>query len=51
MQQTPLGAEDGQDVAEYAIMIAVILVLIMGVVHLMGANASNIFSQVGSAIQ
>jgi len=41
----------GQDVAEYAIMIAVILVIMMGMVHLIGANASNIFSQAGSSIQ
>ncbi|HUO27121.1 MAG TPA: hypothetical protein VMU61_15745 [Candidatus Aquilonibacter sp.] len=43
--------EQGQDVAEYSIMLAVILVIVMGAVHLIGANANNIFSQVGSSIQ
>jgi Flp pilus assembly pilin Flp len=42
---------DGQDVAEYAIMLAVILVIVTGVVRMIGANANTVFSQVGSAIQ
>jgi Flp pilus assembly pilin Flp len=43
--------EQGQDIAEYAVMLAVILVIVMGTVRLIGANASSVFSQVGSAIQ
>ncbi len=43
--------EDGQDVAEYSVMLAVVLVIVIGTVRLIGSNASNIFSQVGSAIQ
>jgi len=43
--------EDGQDVAEYAVMLAVVLVIVVSTVRLIGANASNVFSQVGSAIQ
>ncbi|MBZ5682413.1 MAG: Flp family type IVb pilin [Acidobacteriia bacterium] len=43
--------EEGQDIAEYSVMLAVILVVVVGTVRLIGANASNIFSQVGSAIQ
>ncbi len=43
--------EEGQDVAEYSVMLAVILVIVVGAVRLIGANASNVFSQVGSAIQ
>ena len=43
--------EQGQDVAEYSVMLAVVLVIVMGTVRLIGSNASNIFSQVGSAIQ
>lgn len=43
--------ERGQDIAEYAIMLAVILVIVVGTVHLIGANATNIFSEVGSSIQ
>ena len=43
--------EDGQDIAEYSVMLAVILVIVVGTVRLIGSNASNVFSQVGSAIQ
>ena len=43
--------EDGQDVAEYAVMLAVVLVIVASTVRLIGANASNVFSQVGSTIQ
>jgi len=43
--------ERGQDVAEYAVMLAVILVIVVGTVRLIGTNANTIFSQVGSAIQ
>jgi Flp pilus assembly pilin Flp len=42
--------ERGQDVAEYAVMLAVILVIVIGTVRLIGGNANNVFSQVGSAI-
>ncbi|HKF03032.1 MAG TPA: hypothetical protein VKB49_12000 [Candidatus Sulfotelmatobacter sp.] len=43
--------EEGQDVAEYSVMLAVILVIVVGTVRMIGSNASNVFSQVGSAIQ
>jgi Flp pilus assembly pilin Flp len=43
--------ECGQDVAEYSVMLAVILVIVVGTVRLIGSNAGNIFSQVGSSIQ
>ena len=42
--------ESGQDVAEYAVMLAVILVIVIGTVRLIGGNANNVFSQVGSAL-
>ena len=42
---------EGQDVAEYAVMLAVILVIVIGVVQVIRSNANTIFSQVGSAIQ
>lgn len=42
--------EDGQDIAEYAVMLAVILVIVVGTIRLIGSNANNVFSQVGSAI-
>jgi Flp pilus assembly pilin Flp len=43
--------EEGQDIAEYAVMLAVILVLVVGTVRLIGSNANNAFSQVGSSLQ
>ena len=43
--------EQGQDVAEYAVRLAVILVIVIGTVRLIGSNANNVFSQVGSSIQ
>ena len=43
--------ERGQDIAEYAVMLAVILVIVVGTVRLIGSNANNVFSQVGSAVQ
>lgn len=42
--------EQGQDVAEYSVMLAVVLVIIMGTIRLIGTNANQVFSQVGSAI-
>ncbi len=43
--------EEGQDIAEYAVMLAVILVLVIGTVRLIGSNANNVFSNVASNIQ
>ncbi len=43
--------EEGQDIAEYAVMLAVILVIVIGTVRLIGGNANNVFSQVASTIQ
>jgi Flp pilus assembly pilin Flp len=43
--------EEGQDIAEYSVMLAVILVIVVGTVRLIGSNAGSIFSQVGSSIQ
>jgi Flp pilus assembly pilin Flp len=40
--------QSGQDVAEYAVMLAVILVIVIGTVKLIGGNANNVFSQVSS---
>ena len=42
--------EQGQDIAEYAVMLAVILVLVVGTVRLIGGNANNAFSATASAI-
>jgi len=47
-----LWADDaGQDIAEYAVMLAVILVLVVGTVRLIGSNANNAFSNVASSLQ
>jgi len=43
--------EEGQDIAEYAVMLAVILVLVVGTVRLIGSNANNAFSNVASSLQ
>ena len=43
--------EQGQDIAEYAVMLAVILVLVVGTVRLIGSNANTVFSNVASSIQ
>jgi Flp pilus assembly pilin Flp len=49
---TQLWANDqGQDIAEYAVMLAVILVLVVGTIRLIGSNANNAFSQAASSIQ
>jgi Flp pilus assembly pilin Flp len=45
-----LSAEDGQDIAEYAVMLAVILVIVVGTIRLVGSNANTVFSQVASSI-
>jgi Flp pilus assembly pilin Flp len=41
----------GQDIAEYAVMLAVILVLVVGTIRLVGSNANNAFSNVASSMQ
>ena len=41
----------GQDIAEYAVMLAVILVIVVGTIRLVGSNANNAFSSVASSIQ
>ena len=43
--------DDGQDIAEYAVMLAVILVLVVGTIRLVGSNANNVFSAVASSVQ
>jgi Flp pilus assembly pilin Flp len=45
-----LYSEDGQDIAEYAVMLAVILIIVVATVRLIGSNANTVFSQVASSI-
>jgi len=44
-------SDEGQDIAEYAVMLAVILVLVIGTIRLIGGNANNVFSTVASNVQ
>jgi Flp pilus assembly pilin Flp len=46
-----LSDESGQDIAEYAVMLAVILVIVVGTIRLVGTNSNNVFSSVASAVQ
>ena len=43
--------EKGQDIAEYAVMLALILVLVVGTIRLIGSNANTVFSQAASSLQ
>jgi len=42
--------DQGQDVAEYALMLAVIAVVVVGSIILIGQNANNIFNLVASTL-
>jgi Flp pilus assembly pilin Flp len=43
--------DQAQDIAEYAVMLAVILVLVVGTIRLVGSNANNVFSSVASSVR
>jgi Flp pilus assembly pilin Flp len=43
--------QEGQDIAEYAVMLAVILVIVVGTIRLVGSNANTVFSNAASSIQ
>ena len=43
--------DKGQDIAEYAVMLAVILVIVVGTIRLIGSNANTVFSSAASPIQ
>lgn len=42
--------QEGQDIAEYGVILAVILVLVVGTVRLVGSDANNVFSSVSSSV-
>ena len=44
-------SDEGQDITEYAVMLAVILVIVVGTIRLIGSNANNVFSNTASSIQ
>jgi len=43
--------DEGQDIAEYAVMLAVILVVVVGTIRLIGSTANNAFSSASSSLQ
>jgi Flp pilus assembly pilin Flp len=43
--------EQGQDIAEYAVMVAVILIVVVGTIRLIGSNSNTVFSNVASSVQ
>ena|SRR5215471_16426358 len=43
--------DEGQDIAEYAVMLAVILVIVVGTIRLVGSHANTVFSNAASSIQ
>lgn len=43
--------EEGQDIAEYAVMVAAILIIVIGTIRLIGSNSNTVFSNVASSIQ
>ena len=43
--------EGGQDIAEYPVMLAVVLVIVITTVRMIGTNSGIIFSEVSSALQ
>lgn len=45
-----LSSDEGQDIAEYAVMVAVILLIVVGTLRIIGSNANTVFSQVASSI-
>jgi Flp pilus assembly pilin Flp len=43
--------EQGQDITEYAVMVAPILIIVIGTIRLIGSNSNTVFSNVASAVQ
>ena len=41
----------GQGVAEYAMMMAVVLTLLVAMIQMIGARASDVFTKIASALQ
>jgi Flp pilus assembly pilin Flp len=43
--------DQAQDIAEYAVMLAVILIIVVGTIRLIGSNANTVFSNAASSLQ
>ena len=46
-----LWSDEGQDIAEYAVMLAVILIIVIATIRHVGGHANRVFSHVASSIQ
>ena len=44
-------SDEGQDIAEYAVMVAAILIIVIGTIRLIGSNSNTVFSNVASTVQ
>ncbi|MBV9480956.1 MAG: Flp family type IVb pilin [Acidobacteria bacterium] len=43
--------DEGQDIAEYAVLVAAILIIVVGTIRLVGSQSNTVFSNVASAVQ
>ncbi|CAN5268124.1 hypothetical protein BH18GEM1_BH18GEM1_04550 [soil metagenome] len=43
--------ESGQDLAEYALLIALIALIVIGAVSLLGQEINNVFTNIANALQ
>jgi Flp pilus assembly pilin Flp len=50
LMRTLWSNDDGQDIAEYAVMLAVILVIVVGTIKLIGTKANTVFSETASSL-
>jgi Flp pilus assembly pilin Flp len=50
LMRTVWSNDDGQDIAEYAVMLAVILVIVVGTIKLIGTKANTVFSETASSL-
>jgi Flp pilus assembly pilin Flp len=46
-----LADHEGQDIAEYAVLLATILLLVVGTARLVGPKANGVFSTVANVLQ
>ena len=44
-------SDAGQDIVEYAVILAVILIIVVGAIRYVGSNANTVFSNTASSIQ
>ena len=43
--------EQGQGIAEYAVMLAVVLTIVVGTIQMIGSHSSTVFSKIASSVQ